>query len=141
MSLSTEIIKILDALAEKVGIVVDWTSENVLPYIEKLSVKFVNYELATSVVWLIFGIICVILSVLCFKKMTHFHSKSDGMDDNNDNTWFCVFFAFAFVIKLLVGLCVTMTQLLDIVTCCTFPEKVILDELKVIYTNMQNSSK
>lgn len=30
--MSEEVIKILDALAEKFGLAIDWTSANVLPY-------------------------------------------------------------------------------------------------------------
>ena len=48
--LSDEIIKILDALAERVGLVIDWTSKNVIPYLEQLSTKYINYEIATSIV-------------------------------------------------------------------------------------------
>ena len=32
--MSNEIIKVLDALSDKLGIAVDWTSENVLPYLQ-----------------------------------------------------------------------------------------------------------
>ena len=34
--MSEEIIKVLDALAEKFGVAVDWTSANVIPYLEQL---------------------------------------------------------------------------------------------------------
>ena len=30
--MSTEIIKILDAICDKFGLVIDWTSQNVTPY-------------------------------------------------------------------------------------------------------------
>ena len=48
--MSEEIIKVLDALAEKFGVAVDWTSANVIPYLEQLCSKCVNYEIATSFV-------------------------------------------------------------------------------------------
>lgn len=34
--MSEEVIKILDALAEKFGLAIDWTSANVLPYLQQL---------------------------------------------------------------------------------------------------------
>lgn len=34
-----EIIKVLDALAEKFGLAIDWTSNNVIPYLETLCGK------------------------------------------------------------------------------------------------------
>ena len=60
--MSEEIIKVLDVLAEKFGLAVDWTSENVIPYLEQLCGKYVNYEIATSVVWLLLGIICLFIA-------------------------------------------------------------------------------
>lgn len=140
MSLSDEIIKVLDALAEKFGMVVDWTSQNVVPYLEQLCGKYVNYEIATSVVWLIFGIACLILGRTLFKKMKYFFGKSDGMDEDNGYSWGCIFAAIGCGISVLVGLIVVMCQAFDIVTCLTFPEKMILDELKSIYTSMNSGT-
>lgn len=33
MTVSDQIINVLDALCEKFGLVIDWTSENVVPYL------------------------------------------------------------------------------------------------------------
>ena len=54
--MSKEVIKILDALAEKFGLAIDWTSANVLPYLQQLCRKYVTYEITTSTVWVMFGI-------------------------------------------------------------------------------------
>lgn len=48
--MSEEIIKILDALADKFGIAIDWTSSNVLPYLQQLCTKYVRCEIATSII-------------------------------------------------------------------------------------------
>ena len=66
--MSEEIIKVLDALAEKFGLAVDWTSANVIPYLEQLCGKYVNYEIVTSVVWLILGIILMFVGKFGIKK-------------------------------------------------------------------------
>ena len=57
--MSDDVIKILDALSEKIGLSIDWTSQNVVPYINQLCRKYVNYEIATSVIWIILGV-CVL---------------------------------------------------------------------------------
>ena len=70
--MSEEIIKVLDALAEKFGLAVDWTSANVVPYLEQLCGNYVNYEIATSVVrimlWLLFFIVGIICSKIVHKQ-------------------------------------------------------------------------
>ena len=40
MNFSQEIINVLDYLCNKFGIAIDWTSENVIPYIEELCERF-----------------------------------------------------------------------------------------------------
>ena len=61
--MSEEVIKILDDLCKRFGIAIDWSSENIVPYLEQLCKKYINYEIVTSVIWIIlfatgFIIIC-----------------------------------------------------------------------------------
>lgn len=53
MTISSEIIKVLDYLGEKFGIAIDWTSKNVLPYLQALVDKFIKWEISTSIVWIV----------------------------------------------------------------------------------------
>lgn len=136
--MSEEIIKVLDALAEKFGLAVDWTSANVIPYLEQLCGKYVNYEIATSAIWLLFGIACLIFGRVLSKKIRYCFDKSDGMDEDNGYSWGCVGAAIGFGVLTIIGLIVVMTQVFDIATCFTFPEKIIIEELKSIYTSMNS---
>lgn len=44
MSFSNELIKILDDLGKRFGIAIDWTKQNVMPYIEDLGKRIIKYE-------------------------------------------------------------------------------------------------
>lgn len=136
--MSEEIIKVLDALAEKFGLAVDWTSANVIPYLEQLCGKYVNYEIATSVIWLIFGLVCIVLGMVLFKKIKYFYNKAEEFNDDDGYAWLCILSAIGFGVLVIIGLIVSMTQIFDIVTCFTFPEKIIIEELKSIYSGMNN---
>ena len=48
-----EIIKVLNDLSERLGIAVDWTSQNVLPYLQELCDKYISYEIWTSIVYIL----------------------------------------------------------------------------------------
>ena len=54
MTVSEQIIQVINALCEKFGIVVDWTSKNAIPYLEVLCKKLITYEIWTSVITIIF---------------------------------------------------------------------------------------
>ena len=64
------IIETLDYLFEKFGIAVDWTTENVLPYVEQLAERIVTYNIITETLWVIASILaiigcCVYVRILC----------------------------------------------------------------------------
>lgn len=136
--MSEEIIKVLNALAEKFGLAVDWTSANVIPYLEQVCGKYVNYEIATSAIWLVFGIVCILFGRVLFKKIKYCFDKSDGMDENNGYSLGCIGSAIGFGILTIIGVIVVMSQVFDIATCFTFPEKIIIEELKSIYTSVNS---
>lgn len=131
--MSEEIIKVLDALAEKFGLAIDWTSANVIPYLEQLCGKYVNYEIATSIVWLLLGIGFLFLAKWLLKKTKYFYNETDWEDDYGVG---CIFTGIGFGIAIITGLIMIITQTFDIVTCFTFPEKIIIEELNSIYTSM-----
>ena len=133
--MSEEIIKVLDALAEKFGLAIDWTSANVIPYLEQLCGKYVNYEIATSVVWLLLGIGFLFLAKWLLKKTKYFYNEADDWED--DYGVCCVLTGIGCSIAIITGLIMIITQTFDIVTCFTFPEKIIIEELRSIYTSMK----
>ena len=134
--MSSEIIKVLDALSDKLGIAVDWTSGNVLPYLQQLCDKCVKYEMVSSIIWIIVGIglligcaILIKLAIYCYKK----YNESDGYSEWD--------FVYMLVVILAIttgisGIIVIITQLFDIAMCITFPEKIIIDELRNIYLSL-----
>ena len=42
MEISEQVIKVLDAVCDKFGIAIDWSSNNVIPYIEQLRNKIIT---------------------------------------------------------------------------------------------------
>lgn len=113
--MSDEIIKVLDNLAEKFGIVIDWTSQNVLPYLQELCDKYINYEIWTSVVYLV---ICLLVFVLLLNGMRKY------CNDNADRCFLGII--------MFIPLIVAVFQIIDIVTALTFPEKLIYEYISLL---------
>lgn len=136
--MSEEIIKVLDALAEKFGLVVDWTSANVIPYLEQLCDKYVNYEIATSSIWLLFGIIIGVIGFVFYKYVNK--NKELGVTRYKElsDDYFCRGLIYCGVIGVFaISTAIILSQVFDIVTCLTFPEKIIIEELKSVYSSMR----
>lgn len=129
--MSTEIIKVLDYIGEKVGITIDWTSENVIPYVQELCSKYINYEIATSIAWLVLGVILLVIAIVCFVAAKKVWKQADGWMDTDEEFGFGVLAIMA-CSALIIGTVIIGYQVMDIIACLTFPEKIILEYVKIL---------
>lgn len=121
MSVSSEVIKILDYLGDKLGIAIDWTNENIIPYLQTLINKFIKWEISTSIVWIV---IAVFLITFCLILMNLKGIREINMDACDGMLWIP---AGIFIFGFFVIIC---AQVFDIVECNVFPEKVLYDYIK-----------
>ena len=128
MTVSSEIIEVLDYLGEKFGIAIDWTSNNVLPYLQALVDKFIKWEISTSILWIAIAIfiIAIIIGLMNLKGVREANEDCcDGM------LWIP---ASIIILGFFIVICV---QIFDIIECNVFPEKVLYDFIKTMLN--QNS--
>lgn len=121
--MSDEIIKILDDLGQRFGIVIDWSSENVMPYLQDLVGRFTSYEIATSIMWMIVGLIFLLAGIIFSFKI---------VKSKNSDIHALILFS---VILAVIGIVIIMCQISDIITCCTIPEKMIFEYLNRLLSN------
>lgn len=118
MEFSKELIEVFDYLGEKIGIVVDWTNDNVMTYLQDLLGRYVNYEIATSIVWMIAGLLLLIISFICYKRYGKAYQRYTQDDDYDECGWMIIIG----VVSLLLGVLVIGTQVFDIIKCVYLPE-------------------
>ena len=118
MEVSDQIIEVLNYLGEKLGVTIDWTSENVWPYVQTLCGKYINWEIATSVVWLVVGIALIILAIIAFKGANN--------DDIKDEGFLYIVGAFLTLIAIII----MFEQIFDIIRCIYIPELQIYEYVK-----------
>lgn len=133
MTVSEQIIQVIDALCEKFGMAIDWTGENVIPYIEVLCGKLVAYEIGTSIARMAIMILLSIGSIVATKKLTPVFKRNierGGWDNDWDiGAWFAI---VGLVILNLVTLIVVCVQTMDIIKCVTFPEMYIFEYVSTL---------
>jgi uncharacterized membrane protein len=125
MKVSEQIISVLNALCEKFGIVVDWTTNNVLPYIQDLCGRIINYSIATNIATIVFLIILFLAFLFTFKYML-----KKGSEDN----WYSDGWLFGAILSGVVfGICTLLCfimipmSVMDIIKACTIPELTIIE--------------
>ena len=115
ISFSDELIKTFDYLLSQFGIAVDWTSENVLPYLQTLAEKLVRFEINTSIMCLVVGVIVLTVGVWIFVK------------DIKD--WDSGVFILGVILIIVAGI-VCCCQVYDIIKCVSFPELYVFEYIK-----------
>lgn len=126
MTFSKEIINVLDYLCGKFGIAIDWTSDNVMPYLEDLCGRYINYEVYTSIAWCaIFAAILVVVALIwgIGSAVNKFCNARSDIPD---------VFSVLFFVFLAISVFVWSCQAFDIIECYTIPEKTILEYLKYL---------
>ena len=117
MSFSSQSIEVLDALCAKFGIVIDWTSQNVMPYLTDLAARIITYEIWTSAAWIVIAAIVFLIAW----KMTKNMCKADSLDYEWVSCW---------IIRIIIGIiCFTIIgfEVFDIIEALALPEKTLYD--------------
>lgn len=136
MTVSNQIIEVLNALCDKFGLVIDWSSQNILPYMQELTTKIVNYEFWTSIAWILTFSFLAIIFFIIGNILTHtsnFHWYEDS-----PKTSFALFCFIMGGIFLIIFIFVLINQTFDIITCLTFPEKTVVNFISSTMNSLNN---
>lgn len=125
MAVSEQIIQVLDALCARFGLVIDWTAENVIPYISTLCEKLVSWEIWSSVAWMA---IMVVASIVWTILMIIFREAIQ--DDLSDGGPVGVLPLVGCFVLGAATIIVIGTQIFDIIKCVTFPELFVFEYIK-----------
>jgi hypothetical protein len=108
----------LQELGKQFGLMIDWSNENIIPYLKELAQRVVQYETWQSIVWLIIGILIIILGIILIILELKNVIDADG------------FFTFIGLIGIIIGIVIICCQVDDILLCKYLPEKILLRYIK-----------
>ena len=115
--MSDEIIKLLNDLSSRFGVAIDWSSKNMTPYLQELFQKYTRYEIVLNIFYIV---LCMVITVVCVVigiKLIKLEFELLPI----------LLFIAAF---LTIGIGVMYAE--DLITAYTFPEKLIVIELKTL---------
>lgn len=130
MNFSEQFVSVLDALCEKFGVVVDWSQQNIIPYISQLMNKCITYEVVTSIIWCI---IFLVLFIISYGYSIRFHKKAmdkqyGGIYDFDEPiAWIALCSWIVLAAVTIIGMIVITCQVFDIAECIILPEKFLLN--------------
>ena len=127
MIVSEQIIQVIDALCAKAGVAIDWTSENIMPYLEILCHKLVTYEIGVSIAELVYMILLSLISIIILKKMW------PRIIDNFDEFWVipvCVSGGMILMALYVTTIFTIYDETIEIIKCLTFPELYVFEYIQ-----------
>lgn len=124
MELSKEVINILEYLCDKFGIAVDWTDANVMPYLQELCTHYIQWEISTSIMWIVLGVLIVIGAIVCGIVA----KKTDDED-------FATLMIVSLFFLLFIAIAMFCVQTCDILKCRYFPELQVMEYLQRLMRN------
>lgn len=132
--MSNEIIKILDDLGQRFGITIDWSSQNVIPYLQDLMQRFINYEVISSIVWIFISFVVLYGAYIGIPRFNKYADKKieENKYGESDWEWGRIIINIVCGILIIGFVFCVMEQIFDIVTCYTIPEKMIVDYLTML---------
>lgn len=129
--MSEEIITVLDELGKRFGIVIDWSNQNIIPYLQELVSRFICYRNITACVWIIISMAMTISGVVMFKFLNKWE-KSKDFNSDCDECLAAIGDVFSvFMIALGIGLIIG--NMLGIIKNVCMPEMVVYEYI----TNIQ----
>ena len=128
--MSDEIIKVLDDLGDRFGIAIDWTSENVLPYLQNLMDRFITYNIAMNILCITVCAIIIVGSIIGIPKISRYAKEKIKEDPRSD--WDCgvVIINVFWVIASILSTTYLLRSISNIIRCVTIPEVVIFNYLQ-----------
>lgn len=122
--MSNEAIKVLDHICDKFGIAIDWSSSNIIPYLQDLMVRITKYVTYTSIFWLVISMLTIIISIYLSIKLIKW--SKDTYYDDVITIGCTVITPIIVIIFFFVGI----TACQNLIEINTIPEKYIIEMIQ-----------
>ena len=130
--MDNELAKVFDKIAEKFGIVVDWTQKDVLPYIQDLMQQYRNLEIIQDVIAIIICTLIVISGIFLIKHICKAGNKSVFRDYDNDISVFGLAVIVFYGATLIVCIPISVVTINDMLRWIFVPEAQFLEDISYL---------
>lgn len=138
--MENEVIEVLEQISEKFGIAVDWSSKNVIPYLEELAEKVVRYKIAASVYWMLMGVMLLGTIPIWKKILRNYKVKYEKEKERAMTSRFYIDTSMLDMIIpiyktckwmcILIGILIIVLEGSVIIKCLILPESILFDVIK-----------
>jgi hypothetical protein len=133
--MGNEVIKVLNHLGDQFGVAIDWSSANVMPYLNDLMTRMIKYGIYINIYHIIYAIfitaVFIIVTIVLYKIACKMILRSE---ENEEHINSAKILSTAFAISLVTTVIVTLIEIgnikdciADIIELNTVPEKYVIE--------------
>nr|DAF14859.1 MAG TPA: hypothetical protein [Caudoviricetes sp.] len=131
--MSEEIIKVLDELGKKFGVVINWSNQNIIPYLQELLKRFICYRNITACICIIISIAMTISGVVMIRFLNKWRKSENYDSDYNIDNELLAILGYIFSICIIAtGIGLMIGNIFGIVKNICMPEMVVYEYIKNI---------
>ncbi len=130
-----EVIKVLNHLGDQFGVAIDWSSANVMPYLNDLMTRMIKYGIYINIYHIIYAIfitaVFIIVTIVLYKIACKMILRSE---ENEEHINSAKILSTAFAISLVTTVIVVLIEIgnikdciADIIELNTVPEKYVIE--------------
>lgn len=129
--MSDEIIKVFDALGEKLGVVIDWGQENIYPYIQDLCQRATQYKITNNIIVLSVWAIIFVFSIFGIIFIIRKFPKNAGISMADEVSLGLSIFGFiVFGMLIILSLAASIQNINNVCMYIYVPERALIDMLQ-----------
>ncbi len=123
--MSTEIIKVLDNICEKVGVAIDWTDANIAPLAIQAIENYCTYSIVACAIQIVIGLVLLFISYKLMKR------ASASVSDDCDYDVMCACAVFVIVL-IIVGATLVFYHIFELTRWVFAPEFALIKEFSYL---------
>lgn len=111
-----ELCNVIDKIAEKIGIVIDWSSKNVMPYIQDIMQRYRTKSIVENIIAMtvcaIIITICTIIAVKMIKCIIN------GLQNTESSIWFDADYDAVSIFSMMASIIIAISFLISVIVLC-----------------------
>lgn len=148
MTFSEQFKEVFELFCDKIGIAIDWTQENIIPYVMDLCKRYIAYNIVETILLILFSFALIVGVVIFFKVIFKDRAKCESKKKdtafwdyysyNKDvDAGFGAVFGFVFgSVFLIFGIIMFCISVPELLKWCLVPEFQLIEKISYLISTM-----
>lgn len=111
-----ELCNVIDKIAEKIGVAIDWSSENVMPYIQDVMQRYRTKSIVENVIIMAVSSIIITICVIGAVKITK--GITNGSQNMVSSIWFDADYDAVSIFSMMTSIIIAISFLISVIMLC-----------------------